>query len=278
MKQLASALSALCCVLFAMPAVAGIADGLNTIRRKGCDNKAGVKEPLRTSRALDGVAREWSRGGRLREALERADYRGTNSASMRVEGATDDKIILQTLQDSYCDTLVDPNFKEIGVFQRGDSIWIVVAAPFTTPAAKDATAVSGKVLQLVNAARGKPRKCGRTNYNAAPPLKLSALLNRAALLHSQDMSNKNFFEHRGSDGSNVADRVSRVGYAWKAVGENIAINAQDAQAVVQGWLDSPGHCSNLMGAQFTEMGVAYALKRNRDAGIYWTQVFATPQR
>jgi uncharacterized protein YkwD len=274
MKQLASALSALCCVLLTTPAVANIIDGLNDIRRNGCDRKAGVKAPLRTSRELDAVAREWSKGGRLREALARADYRGTNSASMRVEGTTDKKTILRTLQAEYCDTLIDPKFKEVGLFQRGDRVWVVVATPFAVPAVRDAATVSADVLKLVNAARSQPRKCGRTDFNAVPPLKQSAMLNQAALLHAQDMSNKNFFEHRGSDGSKVADRVSRVDYAWLTVAENIAIGAEDAESVVRGWLNSPGHCTNIMGAQYTEMGVAYVANRNSDAGIYWTQVFA----
>jgi uncharacterized protein YkwD len=142
---------------------------------------------------------------------------------------------------------------------------------------RDAAAVSANVLKLVNAARSQPRKCGRTAFNAVPPLKRSAMLNQAALLHAQDMSNKNFFEHRGSDGSKVADRVSRVGYQWQTVAENIAIGAEDAESVVRGWLNSPGHCANIMGAQYTEMGVAYVANRNSDAGIYWTQVFAKPR-
>lgn len=46
---------------------------------------------------------------------------------------------------------------------------------------------------------------------------------------------------------------------------------------MQGWIDSPGHCANPMDARFTEMGLAYAVDARSRAGIYWTQVFATPQ-
>lgn len=276
MKKLASVSFALCCALFSMPSLASIADGLNAIRRNGCDNKAGAKEPLRSNRELDAVAREWSKGGRLREALSRTDYRATNSASMQVEGSADERKVLKTLETNYCDSIIDPGFQEIGIFQRGTGAWIVVATPFVTPSVRDAGEVSAKVLALVNAARSKPRKCGRTDYPAAPPLQLSAMLNRAALLHTQDMSNENFFEHQGSDGSKVADRVSRIGYRWRGVGENIATGAPDAEAVVKGWIASPGHCGNIMGAQFTEMGIAYVVNRNSNAGIYWTQVFARP--
>jgi uncharacterized protein YkwD len=260
-----------------MPVLADISDDLNQIRRKGCSNRPGVSQPLRTSKDLDGVAREWSKGGRLRDAMTRSEYRATNSASMQVEGASDRKALLDILKANYCDTLTDATFQEIGVYQKRDGIWIVVAAPFATPGVKDTAQVSQKVLSLVNAARGKARKCGPKQFPAVPPVTLSAMLSRAALIHSQDMANKKFFEHQGSDGSTVGIRTARVGYVWRTVGENIAIGAETPEAVVQGWIDSPGHCVNIMTPGFTEMGIAFVVDRKSDAGIYWTQVFATPR-
>jgi uncharacterized protein YkwD len=104
-------------------------------------------------------------------------------------------------------------------------------------------------------------------------VQLSALLNRAALVQAQDMAQHNFFEHEGSDGSTVADRATRVGYQWRSIGENIAAGPTTAQAVVQGWLDSPGHCANLMDPAYAEMGIAYATNPKTQAWIYWSQVF-----
>lgn len=277
MRKLASALLILCGTWIAMPAFADIGDDLNQVRRKGCLNRPGVSQPLRASKSLDGVAREWSKGGRLRDAMARTDYRATNSASMQVEGSTDRKAIVDILRANYCDTITDATFKEIGVYQKRDGIWVVVAAPFVTPGVKDTAQVGQKVLSLVNVARGKARKCGRKEFPAVPPVTLSAVLSRAALIHSQDMANKNFFEHQGSDGSTVGIRTARVGYKWRTVGENIAIGAQTAETVVQGWLDSPGHCVNLMTPGFTEMGIAFVVDRKSEAGIYWTQVFAAPR-
>lgn len=277
MKKIASVAFALICASIAMPALAGIDDDLNEIRRKGCDKRPGVAQPLRSNRELDGVAREWSKGGRLRDALARSDYRATNSASMQVEGSSDAKAILNVMRANYCDTITDASFKEIGVYQQRDAVWVVVAAPFVTPAIKDSAKISQMALAVVNAARAKDRKCGRKEFPAVPPLALSAGLNHAALIHSQDMAKKDFFEHVGSDGSKVGERVTRVGYKWRAAGENIAIGPETAEAVVQGWLDSPGHCANLMSPAFTEMGIAYVVDRKSDAGIYWTQVFATPR-
>jgi uncharacterized protein YkwD len=164
----------------------------------------------------------------------------------------------------------------MGLYQRGDGVWIVVATPFVPPKARDASKVSEKVLSLVNAARSKPRKCGRTKFQPVPPLTLSATLSRAALIHSQDMAKNDFFEHEGSDGSKVGDRTSRVGYRWRAVAENIAIGAETPEIVVEGWLKSPGHCVNIMSPDYTEMGIAYVTEPKSEPGIYWTQVFGRP--
>jgi uncharacterized protein YkwD len=92
------------------------------------------------------------------------------------------------------------------------------------------------------------------------------------------MSEHKLFEHRGSDGSRPAERVQRVGYDWAAVAENIALGAASAEVVVQGWLDSPGHCVNIMGPQYQEMGLAYFTDFARKGDIYWAQTFGTQKR
>jgi len=277
MSKHGSACLILCCALLATPAFADIADGVNEIRRSGCKNHPGVKQRLRESRGLSAVAHEWSKGGRLPDALSRTDYRGTSSASMRVEGSTDEKAILGILRNNYCDTITNPAFTEIGWYQRGAGVWIVVATPLVLPATRDADKISKQVLALVNAARSKPRKCGRTHYQPVPPLQLSATLNRAALVHSQDMAKNSLFQHQGSDGSKVGDRAARVGYRWRAVAENIASGAETAEIVVNGWLDSPGHCANIMSPDYSEMGIAYVAEPKSKPGIYWTQVFGQPR-
>jgi uncharacterized protein YkwD len=101
------------------------------------------------------------------------------------------------------------------------------------------------------------------------------MLNRAALIHAQDMARHDHFEHVGTDGSTPAERVARVGYRWRNVAENIAAGAPTAATVVDGWIKSPGHCANIMGAEYKEMGIAFATEAKSEAGIYWSQEFAT---
>lgn len=76
--------------------------------------------------------------------------------------------------------------------------------------------------------------------------------------------------HEGSDGSGLGQRVTREGYAWSAVGENVAHGHRSASHVMTDWLDSPGHCANIMHPAFTEFGAG-------EVNHYWTQVFARPR-
>lgn len=124
------------------------------------------------------------------------------------------------------------------------------------------------MLQLVNDTRRKGCKCGDTWYPAAPPVAWNELLEKAALNHSTDMQQNNYFSHASADGSKAGVRIDAVGYRWRTYGENIAMGYQNEREVVSGWLKSPGHCKNIMNKTYTEMGVA-------KVGAYWTQELAT---
>jgi uncharacterized protein YkwD len=137
-------------------------------------------------------------------------------------------------------------------------------------------AVRARVVELVNVARSKSRKCGPDRFAAAPPLRASNELSDAASSHARDMARKNFFDHRGSDGSQPRDRVQRSGYKSQLTGENIALGPESAEDVVAGWLKSPGHCANIMEPRFQHIGVGVATGRGRGK-IYWVQAFGAPR-
>jgi len=136
--------------------------------------------------------------------------------------------------------------------------------------------IRARVVQLVNEARSHGRRCGREEFPAAPPLSASAKLNDAAAGHARDMAKKNYFEHQGSDGSEPRDRVMRAGYKSRLTGENIALGPESAEEVVAGWLDSPGHCANIMEPRFQDIGVGLATGPKRGQ-IYWVQNFGSPR-
>jgi uncharacterized protein YkwD len=106
-----------------------------------------------------------------------------------------------------------------------------------------------QVLQLVNAQR---------SANGLAPLLRNEALDRAALRHSQDMAEGSFMSHAGSDGSNPGQRIQAAGYTSSTWGENIAIWYPSAQAVMDAWMNSPGHRANILNASFREIGIGVA--------------------
>jgi uncharacterized protein YkwD len=145
----------------------------------------------------------------------------------------------------------------------------------TLVARESAATVRKRVVELVNEARSRARRCGSERYAAAAPLNPVRKLNEAAGDHARDMARKKYFDHGGSDGSQPKDRVRRAGYPSRLTGENIAYGPVSAEEVVAGWLASPGHCANIMEPRFQDIGVGLAIGKKRGQ-IYWVQNFATP--
>ncbi|CAN0590396.1 unnamed protein product [Ectocarpus sp. 12 AP-2014] len=133
------------------------------------------------------------------------------------------------------------------------------------------------MLEQVNAARATARSCGTESFAAAQPLTYNCPIEAAATAHSQDMATNNFFSHIGSDGLRVGARATATEYDWSVVGENIAAGYDEVETVMDAWLESQGHCRNIMDPRFTEFAVTRVDAINVDYENYWTQVFATPQ-
>ena len=250
---------------------------VNRARNSYCGVPRGT-HPLIESRGLDEVARLLARGESLDQAQLNAGYRAARSLWIRISGATDDAAVERTVTGRFCGQLANPQLRHIGVYRGGAaSLWIVVAEPFTTPPIRDAAAVSRLVLALTNRARAHARTCGWRHFPPAPPLSLASALTHAARVHSRDMAMHDFFSHTGSDGSTPGQRVTRAGYRWSMVGENIASGVETPDAAVSGWLASPHHCANIMTAGFRQMGVAFAVDTANPQVIAWTEDFGTPR-
>jgi uncharacterized protein YkwD len=251
---------------------------VNALRTASC-NRSAKDTAIRPNAALDAAARNLSRKARLRDAVESADYAAAASASFHLKGPTKGDAVLRELTSRYCAAIREVRYTEVGGYTRGDEVWIVLATPQPKPKplVLVPTKVAARVLELVNEARASERKCGRERFAAAPPLTASAELTAAALAHARDMAEHSTLTHRGSDGSQSADRITRAGYRWRWSGENVASGQRDADTVVAGWLDSPGHCANIMQPNFTQMGVAFALDPGHNPEVYWAQEFGAPQ-
>lgn len=233
--------------------------------------------PLREHAQLIAAARRARAEPDFRASLAATGYRATLSALIHVSGDTDPRSVAEIVARKYCAYLTGPAYREIGIHQQGRDTWIVIAAPFSPPAPDTSDAVARRVLELVNRVRMQARMCGNTRYAVAGLLRPNVTLSRAALAHATDMAERSQLAHEGRDGSTPAERVTRAGYRWRSVGENIASGPTTPEAVVDGWVRSPHHCANLMAPQFTEMGIAYSVNRASEAGIYWVQVFAAPR-
>lgn len=130
-----------------------------------------------------------------------------------------------------------------------------------------------EVLDLVNQARAQGGNCGSGgNFAPSGPLTWHPALTCAARVHSKDMNDNNYFDHTNLQGNGPGWRLSQAGYNGGGWGENIAAGYGDPVSVVQGWLDSDGHCANMLNPGFSLIGIGY-YSGNGEWGHYWTQTF-----
>ena len=110
---------------------------------------------------------------------------------------------------------------------------------------------------------------------------IDRMITQAALIHSNDMAQNDFFAHEGSDGSQAGDRLTSAGYQWSSWGENIAAGQRTEAEVMSDWMSSSGHRANILNCEFEEIGVALVYLANDPGSVdyhyYWTEDFAKPR-
>ena len=202
---------------------------------------------------------------------------------------------VQLLRESGCGGLVPraPLLHHDVVLDRSAQRWAlgellsaavtrIVLAPSPTPEMRaKAPVLAVRALQLINDVRARGARCGGRSFSPTQPVTLSETLAGVASAHAADMAEHDYFEHEDLAGRSPADRVRASGYREKLVGENIAYGPTTVEEVVQGWLDSPGHCENIMDSRFGEMGIGYAAGHApghaSGRGLYWVQLLAAPR-
>ncbi|GAA4351362.1 hypothetical protein GCM10023145_15470 [Angustibacter luteus] len=118
------------------------------------------------------------------------------------------------------------------------------------------------MLALVNTARSTA---------GCRPVTSDAALTRAAVGHSTDMATHDYFSHVSQDGRTFDQRIHAAGYSGGLLGENIAAGQRSPAAVMDSWMNSPGHRANILNCGFSKLGVGVA--RGGSYGVYWTQDF-----
>jgi uncharacterized protein YkwD len=243
------------------------------MRSRGCAGHAGVASPLRWSPELARAAQRVAKGEAPLAAAEKEGLRVTRISQVKITGPRQAAEAAGVLAQHDCEAVTDPQFTDFAFDHQGSSWLVLFAARVQAPEMGDARAVATKVLALVNDARAHARRCGNEMFQPAPPLRYNLRLERAAALHAQDMAAQQYVDHVSRDGRTFAQRISRAGYDWRSVGENIAAGQKSAEDVVEDWLASPGHCANIMSDDFTEMGVAFAINMKSKPLVYWAQEF-----
>ncbi len=149
-------------------------------------------------------------------------------------------------------------YKTVGdkKYHSGDSAIVCAKAANTNPGI---SAYEKQVVTLVNKERQK---------NGLPALTINAKLSQMARIKSQDMHDHKYFSHTSPTYGSPFDMMETFGISYMAAGENIAMGFETPEAVVEAWMNSPGHRTNILNVNFTQIGVGYV----KD-GHYWTQDF-----
>ncbi|MEU3982188.1 CAP domain-containing protein [Streptomyces sp. NPDC026672] len=121
-------------------------------------------------------------------------------------------------------------------------------------------AAAAEVVRLVNEERAKVG-CSAVSANSS--------LGSLAAAFSEDMAARGFFDHTDPDGASPWDRAAVAGITDLG-GENIARGQADAAAVMDAWMNSPGHRANILNCDFTTLGVGVHFG---EGGPWWTQDF-----
>ncbi len=130
------------------------------------------------------------------------------------------------------------------------------------------TFTADQIIELTNVKRTE-NGVGAVSYNP--------LLAQAAAAKASNMFAENYWAHFSPSGKSPWSFMNSVGYKYVYAGENLARDFGDAQSVVNAWMNSPSHKSNLLDRGFKEIGVAVASGNvTGHEGILVVQLFATP--
>lgn len=132
----------------------------------------------------------------------------------------------------------------------------------TIPSLDDVKALENEVIRLVNVERSN-RGLGILTQNWQ--------LSRVARYKSQDMINKGYFSHTSPTYGSPFQMMESFGIKFTAAGENIAYGQSTPQEVMNAWMNSPGHRSNILSPSYNQIGVGLA--KDRYGRAYWTQMF-----
>jgi uncharacterized protein YkwD len=144
-----------------------------------------------------------------------------------------------------------------------------------------ATVSAEAAMHRLNEIRSRGAACHAGPASTAAPLIWNETLAAAAQAQSREMARLDRMSHRDSQNRGLAERLRAQGYRYSTAVENLGVGYASLDDVVDAWLESEGHCENLMNGTVREFGMA-----GIDAGStgapeerrYWTLVLGAPAR
>ena len=119
-----------------------------------------------------------------------------------------------------------------------------------------------EVFQIVNQER---------KAQGLPEYRFDVDMSNAAMERSAELSL--YLSHTRPDLSDCSTVLKGIRTGDSMQGENIAAGQISAQKVMEGWMDSAWHKSNIMNSYFTTIGIG--CYRDSFGNLYWTQIFVT---
>lgn len=140
------------------------------------------------------------------------------------------------------------------------------ATPVTKPSSQATTqqydsSFASQVLKLVNQERAK---------GGLQALTMSDALVAPANKRAQEI--KTQFSHTRPNGSQWSTVLEEYGVSVRTAGENLAYGYNTPEAVVTGWMNSPGHRANIMNGNFNKIGIG--VYKDSSGTVYCTQLFS----
>lgn len=118
-----------------------------------------------------------------------------------------------------------------------------------------------RILELVNQERMRV---------GARPLRIAYDLQSVANVRAQELRVR--YDHTRPNGESCFSLVADKG---RGLGENIAAGQDSPEAVVESWMNSPGHRDNMLNPQYREIGIGLCMQKDDPNGyyFYWVQLF-----
>jgi uncharacterized protein YkwD len=119
--------------------------------------------------------------------------------------------------------------------------------------------IKRKLLEFHNVERAKRK---------VAPLVRNEKLDAAAQKHNDWMARNGKLKH-----SDVGDHITKEGYKWHSVGENIAMGYDTPERAMNGWMNSSGHRANILASRFKDVG--FGVTVDQKGQWWWTADFGT---